>query len=440
MEDLIFFIVDELYGKDPGTVSRILYTRNKYPFKSLLIASKMTEQQLRNALVILIQQQLVTYEEKPKILYTLSIPDVLKRIRYPRYIRLIHLKYGDNSCIEELLENGCASINSLVASCKDTHRQAQNVTQTLREMIINGYLVPTDLKADVTQTVVQINNLPKAGKPRKKAKIEIGEGIKAAEALPKPNLDTVTDTFYKLNMNKLDKEMACEIISKYVSSKCNLNCVIVAETLFRLGYRSVTKAELSSQLPSIPKISASTLDQSLETLEKTGIVIKDTEISWKINLNSIYNNLAASVLEKIIQGKFGDYSGRVFRILYNKGLLDDKSISDLTLLPLKETNTCVNELFAAGFVYSKVVGVNQMHFGVRIDDVKEDILRQSYKSVLNLKIKLASEMEEVWGLVQHAGHLTNDERNALERYKMIEARIESAILEVDRTIMILSLQ
>lgn len=440
MEDLIFFIVDELYGKDPGTVSRVLYTRNKFPFKSLLTASKLTEQQLRNALVVLIQQQLVTFEEKPKILYTLSIPDVLKRIRYPRYIRLIHLKYGDNSCIEELLENGCASINNLVNSSKDTHRHAENVTQTLREMIINGYLVPTDQKFEVSQTVVQINNLPKAGKPKKKPKIEIAEGIKAAEALPKPNLDTVTDTFYKLNMNKLDKEMACEIVSKYVSSKCNLNCVIIAEALFRLGYRSVTKAELSSHLPSIPKLSASTLDQSLESLEKSGVVIKDTEISWKINLASIYNNLAASVLEKIIQGKFGDYSGRVFRILYNKGLLDDKSISDLTLLPLKETNTCVNELFTAGFVYSKVVGVNQMHFGVRIDDVKEDVLRQCYKSVLNLKIKLASEMEEVWGLVQRAGHLTNDERNALERYKMIEARIESAILEIDRTIMILSLQ
>ena len=440
MGDLIFFIVDELYGKDPGTVARSLYLKNKLPFKGLLTATGLSEQQLRNALVILIQQQLVTYDEKPKILYTLSVQDILKRIRYPRYIRLIHMKYGENSCIEELLENGCASISILIAACKETHKNPDNMTQTLREMIINGYLVPTEQKAEVCQSVVQINNMPKAGRPKKKQKIEFSEGSRPVEALPKQNMDTVTDTFYKLNTTKLDKEMASEIVSKYVSSKCNLNCVIIAETLFRLGYRSVTKAEMSSHLPSIPKLSATTLDQGLDTLEKAGIVIKDTEISWKLNLPTIYNNLAATVLEKIIQGKFGDYSGRVFRILYNKGLLDDKNISDLTLLPLKETNTCVNELFASGFVYSKVVGVNQMHFGVRIDDVKEDILRQSYRSVLNLKIKLASEMEEVWGLVQRAGHLTTDEKNALERYKLIESRIESAILELDRTIMILSLQ
>jgi hypothetical protein len=41
--------------------------------------------------------------------------------------------------------------------------------------------------------------------------------------------------------------------------------------------------------------------------------------------------------------------------------------------------------------------------------------------------------------VQRAGHLTADEKHALERYKIIEARIESAILELDRTILVLSL-
>ena len=119
-------------------------------------------------------------------------------------------------------------------------------------------------------------------------------------------------------------------------------------------------------------------------------------------------------MERIVQGKFGDYASRVFRILTNKGLLDDKTISDLTLLPLQETNICINELFVAGFVYSKSVGTSQMFYGVKIEEVKDDILKQSYRSLHNLKIKLASEMDEVWGLFQRVGFLSSEERQLLD--------------------------
>ena len=45
-------------------------------------------------------------------------------------------------------------------------------------------------------------------------------------------------------------------------------------------------------------------------------------------------------------------------------------------------------------------------------------------------------MDEVWGLFQRVGFLSSEERQLLERYKHIESRIESAFLEIDRTIMI----
>ena len=48
-------------------------------------------------------------------------------------------------------------------------------------------------------------------------------------------------------------------------------------------------------------------------------------------------------------------------------------------------------------------------------------------------------MDEVWSLVQRIGFLSSEEKLMLERYKHIEARIESAILELDRTIMIFTI-
>ena len=80
-----------------------------------------------------------------------------------------------------------------------------------------------------------------------------------------------------------------------------------------------------------------------------------------------------------------------------------------------------------------------MYFGVDPQQVKADVLGQCYQSIFNLKKKLASEMQEVWELAQRAGALTSEEKVKFERYKHIETRIESAILELDRTIMIFSI-
>lgn len=434
MEDLIFLIVEELYGEDPAKVVRTLSIKNKSSFKSLLQFTELDELSLRNALIVLIQQLIVSYSESPKLVYFLNEKEVLARIRFPLYVRLLNLKYGEDCFAEDILENGCCSISQILETANESHKNLDSVRNIFQDMIKNDYLLSVDKKTEYKE---YIDTTPhkKVGKPRKKQKLSIPTET-LVSAVPKQTNFSDSDTFYRVNFTKLNNELMGEMIGKLILSKTNLNCAVIAETMYKIGYKSLTKAEISKELPLVPKIPAQLIDLALETLEKSDLVIRDTENTWKINQPLIGNILGTLTLERIVQGKFGDYASRVFRILTNKGLLDDKTISDLTLLPLQETNICINELFVAGFVYSKSVGTSQMFYGVKIEEVKDDILKQSYRSLHNLKIKLASEMDEVWGLFQRVGFLSSEERQLLERYKHIESRIESAFLEIDRTIMI----
>lgn len=437
MEDLICIIVEELYGSDPAKLAQVLYLKNKCPFKSLLEFSKLNEQAVRNALIVLIQQLLVSYEEKPKIIYFLNVSEVVSRIRYPRYIRLLNIKYGENCCVEDILENGCCSLSQLTDNANEGCRNPETVSNIIRDMISNDYLVPVDQKTEYSDSIDTAVHKKSTGRPRKKLKLTTPNEPLLSMALPRVKTDdTNNEVFYRLNFNKLNRELMVEMIGNLISSKTTVNCAIIGETMYKLGYRSLNKAEISGALPSLPKMTGQMIESSLEMMEKLDIVMRDTENTWKINAPLLTSNLCTSALEKIIHGRFGDYSSRVFRILCNKGLLDDKTISDLTLLPLKETNICLNELYVAGFIYTKPIGTSQMYYGVKADAVKIDICTQCYRSVHNLKVKLASEMEEVWGLVQRVGFLSNEEKQVLERYKHIESRIESAVLELDRTIMV----
>ena len=75
-------------------------------------------------------------------------------------------------------------------------------------------------------------------------------------------------------------------------------------------------------------------------------------------------------LEKIVEGRFGSLHARVFRVLCTKGALDDKSISDMTLLPIKETRVSVNEMFAGGIVDTIDLPERGLLYYVKIPSLK----------------------------------------------------------------------
>ena len=71
---------------------------------------RLFSRQVKKCLCVLIQHQLVQFEQHKAghILYTIDVPSVLLRLRFPRYIHVAKEVYGDAGelVVEDLLQHG----------------------------------------------------------------------------------------------------------------------------------------------------------------------------------------------------------------------------------------------------------------------------------------------------------------------------------------------
>jgi hypothetical protein len=425
MEIIIPLIAEELYGTNASTVCRTLAHHGKSKFKHLLTYTQLKPDDLRASLLLLIQQNLVGYLELASPHYYLEEKELLNRIRYPRYMRLAINKFGNHGIIEEVLENGSLRPGQILENLMDGRRRVdmKKVENGIKEMISAGYLIPVENKGDISTFLHE-----DPAKPRKKRKLE--EGKEEAKE----------EVFYRMNTKLMNSELASAVIGGLVSRK-NTNSIaaVVAETLYKAAKdKEVRKEDLFKELPSIPKISQASFDNYLDKLEKEEFLILHADEKISLNMSYIRRILWESSLEKIIRGRFGEFHSRVFKVLCRKGMLNEKSISELSLLPVRETRVCINELFVGGILNLQEIPNRDVYYSIKLEDIKTEASDRCLQGIVNLRLRLKAEMEDAIQLMQRIGTLSTEEKQQIERYKVIETRIESAILELDRTLLILN--
>lgn len=433
---MLRLITEELYGTAPSQIITIL-NRTKMNLKQIQNASGLLLPDIKNAIILLIQQNILHKEDTPKPTYSLKPEEILSRVRFPRYIRLINQKFGDIGIAEELMENGCMTLAQISEAVQSYKRKTDDKTvmSLLNNMIENEYLVVVDGKIEFQENLTK-KVKKTAGKPRKKAKIDPETVIEPQISSAIPNFSEA-NVYFRLNFHKLNREIISELIGNLANFKVNLPAAVIAETMYKLGpNKQVTPTDIFENLPAAPKINKNTIESYLNLLQSEAELVTQTSTStYQLNILMIRSILQNSTIEKIIKGRFSDYHSRIFRILIAKGLLDEKTISELTLLPLRETRASINDLFTAGFIHIQNLP-SMLVYGIKAEQIKEDLINQLYISMQNLKLRLHNEMEEAWNLVQRVGSLSNEEKIQLDRYKQTEARIESAILDIDRSLLI----
>ncbi|CAG9316720.1 unnamed protein product [Blepharisma stoltei] len=471
MDNLLKLITEELYGTIPSQIVFLLASRNQMQLKQIQVATGLNLSDIKNALILLIQQNIIYKEnsEKPKkshstsntatngiknlasslqektdkktaqiSTYSIHPEEILSRVRFPRFIKLMNQKFNENGIIEEILENGCMTVAQMIEVSPVYKRKADNnhLTNLINSLIESEYLIPVDPNFELGENIEVKKEKKNLGKPRKRVKIdpEIKNEPQISSAIPSSSSNN--SVHYRLNFQKLNREIISEMIGNLANFKVNIEASVIAETLYKLGpHRQFSINEIIENLPPKPKINKNNVDTLLEQLERAKLVTLSSQTTYSLDLPSIRSILQNSTIEKIIKGRFGDYHSRIFRVLIAKGLLDEKTISELTLLPPQEARICINDLFTSGFLHL-VQLPTLMVYGIKPEQIKEELTNQLYISMQNLKLRLHSEMEEAWNLVQRVGSLTNEEKSQLERYKQTEARIESALLDIDRSLLI----
>jgi transcription initiation factor IIE alpha subunit len=442
MEDLVCLIVEELYGEHPKAIVQTLLQRNGQTLKQIQTSTALAFAEVRNAVVLLIQQNVVHNDEADPPKYTLVTSEVLARNRFAKYVQHIGLRFGLPEVAEEFLENGSMTLEQIEEKLSNSFRrtEVQDLKVKLAQMVDTEYLVHLDSKPELEQPRVPAKRGRTAKPSRAKKFLKTNE--EAAEpttsaALPKRV--SSAGTYYRLNFSLLNKEFYSSLLSSLVGYKLNVQCAVIAETLYKdYSAKGMHIDELVSKLPATPKMTKATVKSFLERMQEDSgefVIAKSSEV-YALNLARLRTLLKQKTVHKIVRNRFGDYYERVFRVLCSKGLLDDRSVAVMTLLPAKEARVCLNGLVEAGFVYVQELH-GEVFFGVMLEDVTQLLADSISTSVINLRLRLKSEMEEALDLMRRSS-LNNEERLKLEQYKQTEAKVESALAELDRMSLILA--
>lgn len=163
--DLVGLILEENFGNNDVTkVGKDLFSSGAQTISELLKRTKMDYVSIRNALIILIQNKLVSFEEKRRkelpnmsniqieegkeIFYHFMTENCLMRLKFPKILYNIKVLYGEigQLIFEEFIMFGVMNSNQCVEAVNDkigTGRKTDlnNIRITFVKMIESNYLI-----------------------------------------------------------------------------------------------------------------------------------------------------------------------------------------------------------------------------------------------------------------------------------------------------------
>eukprot|EP00357_Protocruzia_adherens_P002889 CAMPEP_0114990460 /NCGR_PEP_ID=MMETSP0216-20121206/10810_1 /TAXON_ID=223996 /ORGANISM="Protocruzia adherens, Strain Boccale" /LENGTH=541 /DNA_ID=CAMNT_0002353641 /DNA_START=34 /DNA_END=1660 /DNA_ORIENTATION=- len=530
--ELCCHILNEHFGLNVSTVAETLLLHGKLKIQEVSKASELSYEDTRNALVILMKQNMCQYfnesEENESATYVINAHEILLRLRYPMFIQHVRSVFGKKASLvlEEVMEWGRIT----AAEC----------SSNINEKFENGNAVYEGISANFVRnvfiTLMKLNNdsvkdffhqehkrkkavtkrsrsssLEKSNKKgRKTKKVKITESTANEEGLSKELLATLgvtnrpkeieedeeeskeeatksqdpltkkisiheknvlatdpllfdeanqADYFFKINSTQFIFEKKIEVFYDLIGYKFEYRAGQIISSLMK-NSRKIDRAEMHSQseavnfdtirslLPDNLKISARHLEQLLEVMNKEDpkfVFIQKNESSteslYSINYKGIVEILQEKCLEKIVESKYGDYYGRVFRIVHRRGQIEERTVTDLCLLPFKDVRAILNNLYKDGLIQLQEVstksGLMIQLYAVKINKVKELVIQQTYRAIVNLRVRLSHQMQKIAELQRNLNVNDPEEGMKLEKQRMIEAQLRSCLVELDENVMIL---
>ena len=247
-------------------------------------------------------------------------------------------------------------------------------------------------------------------------------------------IDKETNQFFYffINYEQIISEFKSEIIIDFINQKLSTQAGLIANILleknqiasfkegktFSCNYETITQK--------FGSINISQIDEIIK--EQNEFFLKVSSDSLILNLDIISQFIKESTIEKVILQQFSESHLRIYRLLNLCGALDSKNIMDICLIPPKQINMILNQLFSCGYIQNEIVNVkgsNIMFYSININQNIEKIIDMTYKMIKNLKVSLNEELES------YKGRVTNDKK---EQYI---TKIYSAINQLYDTILVL---
>lgn len=176
---------------------------------------------------------------------------------------------------------------------------------------------------------------------------------------------------------------------------------------------------------------------------------------WAVDFPEMMQSHLCNTLFATISHRFGTLSARLAKICHEKGRVDEKILSDLSLLTAKEVRARLLSLQKAGLLELQEVPrdnarvASRTHFLYFFDEDKcsKKIIEDCHKTMLRCLQRLRVEKEKVAGLLEKLERtdvqgredelLGAMEKQGLQKWRELEERILGEVGRLDDTIAIL---
>ncbi|XP_005885018.1 PREDICTED: DNA-directed RNA polymerase III subunit RPC3 isoform X2 [Myotis brandtii] len=482
---LCSLLLQEHFGEIVEKIGVHLIRTGSQPLRVIAHDTRTSPDQVKKALCVLIQHNLVTYQvhKRGTVEYEAQCSRVLRMLRYPRYIYTAKTLYSDTGelIVEELLLNGKMTMSALVK------RVADRLTETMEDGKTMDY-------AEVSSTFVRLadthfvqrcplvspteNSEPGPPQPAPTLVINendmylvpklslIGKGKRRrsseddATGEPKAkrlkhstdNKEPIPDDgiYWQANLDRFHQHFRDQAIVSAVANRMDQTSSEIVRTMLRMSEittpssapftQPLSSNEIFRSLPTGYNISKQVLDQYLtlladDPLEFVGKSGDSGGGMYVINLHKVLGSLATATLESVVQERFGSRCARIFRLVLQKKHLEQKQVEDFAMIPAKEAKDMLYKMLSENFMLLQSIAnlIERRQF-----ETKENkrLLEKSQRVEAIIASMQATGAEEAQ-LQEIEEMITAPERQQIETLKRNVNKLDASEIQVDETIFLL---
>uniref|UniRef100_A0A0K8S1F2 DNA-directed RNA polymerase III subunit RPC3 n=1 Tax=Crotalus horridus TaxID=35024 RepID=A0A0K8S1F2_CROHD len=404
--------------------------------------TSMSLDQVRKALCVLIQHNLVTFQQQKRGLveYEAQCSRMLRILRYPRYIYTAKTLYSDTGelIVEELLLNGKMTMSAVVKKVADRLTETMEDGKTMDYSEVSATFTcladthfvqrcpspsessesaetqppPTPTLAFNEKDMYAVPKLNLIGRGKRKhsdnAKEDGDRGGKRSRQDPESE-EPLADSgiYWQVNIDRFHQHFRDQAIVSAVANRMDQTSSEIVRTMLRMS-----EVTTSSNAPYTQPLSSNELEFVGKSGESGGGM-------YVINLHKGLASLATATLESIVQERFGSRCARIFRLLLRKRHLEQKQIEDFAMIPGKEAKEMMYKMLSANIVALQEIPKTPDHapsrtfylYTVNTLASARMLLQRCYKCVANL--------------IERRLHETKENRRLLEKSQRVEAILAS---------------
>ncbi|NXH74566.1 RPC3 polymerase, partial [Hydrobates tethys] len=381
---LCSLLLQEHFGEIVEKIGTYLIRTGPQPLRMIISDTGLLLDQVKKALCVLIQHNLVTYQLQKRgfVEYEAQCKRVLRILRYPRYIYTAKTLYNDTGelIVEELLLNGKMTMSAVVRKVADRLTETMEDGKTMDYADVSNTFVrladthfvqrcplvpetpespeappppaPTLVINEKDMYVVPRLNLVGKGKRRRSCEEEENGEHKAkkqkqdGESSEPPPDDGI---YWQVNIDRFHQHFRDQGIVSAVANRMDQTSSEIVRTMLRMS-----EVTTSSSAPYTQPLSSNEIFRSLpagynivkQVLDQYLTLLADDPLEF---VGKSGDSGGGMYTVSILWG-FGSRCARIFRLLLRKKHLEQKQVEDFAMIPAKEAKDMLYKMLSENFV------------------------------------------------------------------------------------------